>query len=344
MKLGDIALEYGCELRGDPDHAVTRVATLAAAEPDAVAFLANPAYRGQLAATRAGAVILTERDADASPVAALVTANPYLVYARLAARLHPLPAVAPGISPAAVLAADCELPASCAVAAGAVIDSGARLGERVQVGPNACIGRDVRIGDDSRLLAGVCVAAGSRIGARCVLHQGVVIGSDGFGNARTENGEWVKVPQLGAVRIGDDVEIGANTTIDRGAIDDTVIEDGVRLDNQIQVGHNVRIGAHTAIAALTGISGSTTIGRYCMIGGQVGFAGHLEIADHVVISGGTAVTHSIRRPGVYGGPASGPDEVSRWRRNAVRYQQLDDMAKRLRRLEKWAAQAQAGED
>ncbi len=338
VTLGEIALRYGCELQGDPQRRIERVGTLADAGPDAIAFLANPAYRGQLGETRAGAVILGEKAAGECPVPALIASDPYLVYAQVAAELHPLLPEAAGVAATAVLAEDCEVPASCSVAAGAVIESGVRLGERVRVGPLVWIGRNARIGDDTRLLAGARVAHEVSIGARCILHPGAVIGSDGFGNARTPAGQWIKVPQLGSVRIGNDVEIGANTTVDRGAIGDTVIEDGVRLDNQIQVGHNVCIGAHTAIAALTGISGSTTIGRYCMIGGQVGFAGHLKIADHVVISGGTAVTHSIRRAGAYGGPASGPDELVRWRRNAVRYQQLDDMARRLRRLEKWAAE------
>lgn len=338
LTLGDIAVRFGCELIGDPETRVTRVATLAEAADDSISFLASSGYRSALKLTSAAAVILAEADVADCPVAAVVADNPYLVYARVAALLHPSPPLAPGIHASAMVESDCEIPASCQVCAGAILESGVQLGERVFVGPAAVLGRDTRIGDDTRVLAGVLVTHMVDVGRRCILHPGAVVGADGFGNARDADGAWVKVPQLGTVRIGDDVEIGANTTVDRGAIGDTVIGDGVRIDNQVQVAHNVHIGPHTAIAALTGISGSTRIGAHCMIGGQVGFAGHLHIADQVAISGGTAVTHSIRRAGQYGGPATTADDVARWRRNAVRYQQLDDMAKRLRRLEKRAAE------
>ncbi|MDJ0927127.1 MAG: UDP-3-O-(3-hydroxymyristoyl)glucosamine N-acyltransferase [Gammaproteobacteria bacterium] len=334
LKLGDIAIRYGCELLGDPRISVEQVGTLAAAQGDAIAFLANSVYRSELKSTAAAAVILSPDLSDDCPVAALVCTNPYLVFAQLAGELHPAPPLSPGLHPAASIAPDCQVPETCRVAAGAVLESGVVLGERVYVGPNAVIGQDCQVGDDTQVLAGALILHEVSVGCRCILHPGAVIGSDGFGNASDATGAWVKVPQLGGVRIGNDVEIGANTTVDRGAIGDTLIADGVRIDNQVQIAHNVEIGPHTAIAALTGISGSTKIGAHCMVGGQVGFAGHLTIADQVGITGGTAVTHSLTKPGIYGGPAATADDAARWRRNAVRYRHLDDLARRLRALEK----------
>jgi UDP-3-O-[3-hydroxymyristoyl] glucosamine N-acyltransferase len=332
LTLGELAVRNGCELRGDPDVRVDHVATLAAAGAGALAFLANPQYRSQLGGTRATAVVLAADDAAACPVACLVSANPYLTYARIAADLHPAAALRPGVAAGAHVAAGGTLPASCQVQAGAWIGEDAVLGERVYVGPNTVIGAGCRVGDDTRIAAAAVLYDGVRIGRRCLVHAGAVIGADGFGIARDTSGTWTKVPQVGSVVVGDDVEIGANTTIDRGAIGDTVIGDGVKLDNQIQVGHNVTIGAHTAIAALTGISGSTRIGARCVIGGDAAFAGHLTIVDDVVIGGGAKVAQSITRPGVYGGAIPAGDARS-WRKNAVRFGQLDEIARRLRKLE-----------
>lgn len=334
ISLGLLAVRHGCELRGDPDIQVSRVATLAAADGSAISFFANPVYRPALAATRAAAVILHPRDADASPVPALLHSNPYVIYARVAALLHPPPPVDAGVDPMASVHRDAVIRPSCAVGPGAVIEAGVELGERVVVGPQTVVGKGARVGADTRLMAGVVVYPGVRLGSRCIVHAGAVIGSDGFGFARDADGSHVKVPQLGSVVIGDDVEIGASTTIDRGAIEDTVIHDGVKLDNQIQVGHNVRIGAHTVIAAQCGISGSTTIGSRCIVGGQAGFAGHITVADDVVIGGGASVVGSISVPGVYGGGATPADSLPRWRRNMVRFGQLDELARRLRELEK----------
>ena len=334
VSLGLLAVRYGCELRGDPGLVVDRVATLALADDRALTFLANATYRSQLATTRAAAVILSAAHAGDCPVAALVTPDPYVVYARIAAELHPGSPVEPGVHPSAVVGPGTVIPASCEVGPGVVLGRGVVLGERVVLGPRTVVGDRVAIGADSRLMPGVAVCSDVRIGVRCVLHSGVVLGSDGFGFAREREGSYVKVPQVGSVVVGDDVEIGANTTIDRGAIGDTVICDGVKLDNQIQVGHNVRIGEHTVIAAQTGISGSTTIGARCTIGGQAGFAGHIVVADDVVIGGGSSVTGSIRVAGVYAGGGTPADNVQRWRRNMVRFGQLDDLAKRLRDLEK----------
>lgn len=341
LRLGELAVRFGCELRGDPEARVDHVATLRAAGAGALSFLANPAYRSHLPATRATAVVLADAAAAESPCAALVTADPYALFARIAAVLHPAPPLVPGVSPQAVVAPDAVVPASCRVAAGAVVGAGVRLGERVDVGPHCVLASGSRIGDDTRLVANITVYPGVVLGARCILHAGVVVGADGFGFARERDGTYTKVPQVGGVRVGDDVEIGANTTIDRGALDDTVIGDGVKLDNQIQVGHNVVIGSHTVIAAQTGIAGSTTIGARCVIGGQVGIAGHITLADDVMVGGGASVTGSLRRAGVYGGGPTPADDLPRWRRNMARFGQLDALARRLRSLERRAG---AGED
>jgi UDP-3-O-[3-hydroxymyristoyl] glucosamine N-acyltransferase len=318
--LAALAVRFGCELKGDPDHEVDSVATLQNASPRSVSFLANLKYRRQLADTRAGAVILEPKFAAECPVAALVCSNPYATYARVAALLHPVPSAPPGIHPGAHVDAGAKIASSASIGAGAVIEAGVRIGERASIGPHCVLMRDAQVGDDTRLVASVTLCHGVQLGARCILHPGVVIGSDGFGFARQPEG-WLKVPQVGSVRIGDDVEIGASTTVDCGAIEDTVIEEGVKLDNQIQIGHNVRIGAHTVIAGCSGVSGSTAIGKRCIIGGMVGIAGHLTICDDVHVTGLTLISHSIRTPGVYssGWPAQ---EARQWRRTVARLRRL----------------------
>jgi UDP-3-O-[3-hydroxymyristoyl] glucosamine N-acyltransferase len=298
FSLGELAVRFGLELHGSPDTRVARVATLAEAAPGSLSFLADSRHRRELAATRASAVVLAAADAPACPVAALVTENPRLAFARMAALLHPEPERAPGVHPTAVVAAGVRVPASATVGPLAVIEEDVELGERSWVGPGCIVQRGARVGEETRLVARVNLYPGVVLGARCLVHAGAVIGADGFGLA-ADGGTWAKIPQVGSVRIGDDVEIGANTTVDRGAIGDTVIGEGAKLDNQIQVGHNVVIGAHTAIAACTGISGSTTIGKRCMVGGMVGFAGHLTVVDDVVITGCSLVSASIREPGSY---------------------------------------------
>jgi UDP-3-O-[3-hydroxymyristoyl] glucosamine N-acyltransferase len=332
LSLGELAIRHGLELRGDPDARVTRVGTLQHAGPDAVSFLANPRYRKHLASTRAGVVVLEPALAGQCGTAVLLSKNPYASYARIAADLHPPPEFAPGICPGACVDPSAEIAPDARVSPGAVVEAGARIGPGVYIGPNCVVGADAQVGAGSRLVANVTLCHGVRLGARVLVHPGAVIGADGFGLAREPEG-WIKVPQVGSVEIGDDVEIGANTTIDRGAIDDTVIEEGVKLDNQIQVAHNVRIGAHTVVAGCAGISGSTTIGRNCMIAGAVGIAGHLDIADGTVITGLTMVSRSLPKAGVYSG-ALPLDEAARWRRNAARFRQLDGLAKRVARLER----------
>ena len=321
LALGELAVRFGCELRGDPQLRVARVATLSSAGPGDLGFLANPRYRTQLRTTRATAVVLDEASAPLCPTAALVHSNPYATYARLAALLHPVPSAPPGVHPSAVIDASALIAPSASVGAGVVIGARAAVGERAHIGCGSVLGADVRVGADCLLHACVTLAPGTQLGERVCLQSGVVIGADGFGFARDGVG-WIKVPQLGSVRIGDDVEIGANTTVDRGAIDDTIIEAGVKLDNLIQVGHNVRIGEHTIIAGCTGISGSTRIGARCMIGGAVGIAGHLDICDDVVVTGKSAVTRSIGTPGVYSGvmPA---EAAALWRRLVGRFKRLE---------------------
>jgi UDP-3-O-[3-hydroxymyristoyl] glucosamine N-acyltransferase len=332
LTLGELAVRFGCELRGDPQLQVTRVATLATAEAGALAFLANPQYRDQLASTRATVVVLDPQSAAGCPVAALVHANPYATYARVAALLYPMPAVAAGIAPGASVAPGAMVHPSAQVGAAAVIADGARVGERSVVGPGCVIAQGAALGADCCLRSRVTLEYGVQLGDRVLVHAGAVIGADGFGFAR-DGKAWTKVPQLGSVRIGNDVEIGANTTIDRGAIDDTVIGDGVKIDNLVQVGHNCVIGNHTVIAAFVGISGSTRLGQRCMIGGAVGFAGHLDICDDVAVTGKSFVARSIDKPGIYssGIPA---EPAPRWRRLVARIRRLDTMAIRLTRLER----------
>jgi len=321
FSLGELAVRFGLTLRGEPSLKVHGVATLSRAESGTLSFLANSRYRRQLDTTRATAVLMSAEDEAHCPVAALIHPNPYLAYARIAALMHPAASAAPGIHPSAVVGSGARIAASAGIGPLTVVEDDAEIGERVSIGPGCIVQRGARIGADSILVSRVNLYPGVTLGRRCILHAGAVVGADGFGFAPNA-GAWVKVPQVGSVRIGDDVEIGANTTIDRGAIDDTVVEDGVKLDNQIQVGHNVLIGAHTAIAACTGISGSTVIGRRCMIGGMVGFAGHLTIADDVVVTGCSLVSASIKKAGSY---SSGMPTVETrlWRRMVAHLRRLD---------------------
>jgi UDP-3-O-[3-hydroxymyristoyl] glucosamine N-acyltransferase len=324
-------------LHGDGDCVIAGVDTLQDAGRDKISFYANRRYRRELAATHAAAVILRAEDRSQCPCHALVADNPYLAYARVATHLSASVAPPAGIHPSAVVDPAARVAASASVGPNSVVEAGAVIADGVVVGPLCLIGRDVVVGRDSRLIASVTLCHGTQLGERCVLQPGVVVGSDGFGLAN-DAGTWERVPQLGRVRIGNDVDIGANTTIDRGAIRDTVIADGVKLDNLIQVAHNVQIGAHTAMAGCTGISGSTKIGSHCTLAGAVGVVGHVEIADGVHVSGMSMVSRSIREPGTYTGsiPAMPHDE---WRRNFARLKQLDDMARRLRALEaEWAEQ------
>lgn len=329
----DLTRGFDITIRGNPDAPITSVGTLPSAGPDQIAFLANPAYRSSLKDTRAGAVILSAEDADQCPTTAVVTDQPYLVFARVAAQFAPGRRAERGVHETAVVDPNARVSAEAYVGPLCFVGPGASIAEGAELGPGCVVEEEAVIGPDTRLGARVVVSRGVRLGARVIVHPGAVIGADGFGIASDENGEWVKVPQLGSVVIGDDCEIGANTTIDRGAIEDTTLGDDVRIDNLVQVGHNVRIGSHTAIAGAAAIAGSATIGARCLIGGGVGVVGHITIADGVTVTARTLVTRSIAKPGVY---SSGTpmEENARWRRNAARIRQLDKLARDVARLAK----------
>ena len=331
VSLGSLAARFGCELVGDPDTEVSRVATLSNAGEGAVSFLANPAYRSQLATTAASAVILTPDIVDDNPVASLVASDPYVLFARVATVLYPRPSYPAGIHASAVVDGSAAVDPTAHVAPQVVVEAGASIGARSYVGPGSVIGTDCSIGDDCHISANVSLIDDVTIGDRVILHGGVVVGADGFGH-KMADGAWLKVPQVGGVRIGNDVEIGACTSVDRGAIDDTVIEDGVKLDNQIQIAHNCRIGAHTVIASGTGVSGSTTIGSRCIIAGHVGFVGHISVCDNVMITGQAVITKDITTPGIYSGAfAAEPDRD--WKRRVARFRRLDKLSERLQAIE-----------
>ncbi len=332
LSLQEIVSRLGGELIGSGDVEVRQVATLEKAAPDTITFLANERYLKQLKATRAGAVIVGERLRGALDAPHIVAANPYVYFARVSALFNPQSVTRASRHASAVIHPGAVLGEAVHVSPHAVIEDGAVIGAGCSIGAGTYVGAGVTLGDGCVLYPSVTIYHDCSLGKRVIVHAGVVIGADGFGIAM-EQDHWVKVPQIGRVRIGDDVEIGANTTIDRGAIDDTIIEDGVKLDNQIQVGHNVHIGAHTAIAACVGIAGSSRIGRFCRIGGASGIAGHLSITDNVEISAHTLVTKSIAEAGTYTGAY--PFESNReWRRNAASLRNLTELTGRVRALER----------
>ncbi|WP_409297126.1 UDP-3-O-(3-hydroxymyristoyl)glucosamine N-acyltransferase [Pseudomonas sp. KCJK8993] len=332
MKLGQLAEFLGATLRGDGEKEITGLATLQEAGPAQLSFLANPQYRKYLVDSRAGAVLLKAADADAYVGDALVVADPYLSYARVSHFFDPKPKVQAGIHPSAVIANDAQVDPTASIGAFVVIESGARIDAGVTVGAHCVIGARSVVGEGGWLAPRVTLYHDVRIGKRVVIQSGAVLGGEGFGFANSK-GIWHKIAQVGGVTIGDDVEIGVNTAIDRGALADTIIGNGVKLDNQIQIAHNVQVGDHTAMAACVGISGSTKIGKHCMLAGGVGLVGHIEICDNVFLTGMTMVTHSITEPGAYSsGTAMQP--AAEWRKSAARIRQLDDLARRLRQLEK----------
>ncbi len=332
-RLADIVARFGGRILGDAEVRVDHVAPLdSSAHAGHIAFLGNSKYSSQLAATRAAAVILREADAGATSLPRIVCDSPYAYFAKVSALFNPLPQPRPGIHPSAV------------VGDGARIDATAYIGAHVTIGPRAvigagsiimegcCIGADTVIGANARLYPRVVIYHNCVIGDNLIAHSGAVIGSDGFSFAMEGTG-WLKFPQIGRVVIGKNVEIGANTAIDRGALEDTVIEDDVKLDNLVHIAHNVRIGAHTAIAGCVGIAGSTTVGKYCLIGGATALSGHIHIADRVEILGFSMVTKSIREAGAYAGgyPAG---KHADWLRNAVHLRHLDELNDKVKQLQK----------
>lgn len=332
--LGEIAAVCDAELRGDPADEITNVASLHNAASGDLTFYADKRYRADLETTRASAVMLVATDVPACPTASLITDDPYLAYAKAARFLNPAPEFAPGVHPTAVIEANADIAAGCFIGANSVIGCNAVIGARTYIGPGCVVGPDAEIGSHCHIHSRVTLMERVEIGMRVLIHPGVVIGSDGYGMAN-DSGRWLKIPQLGSVMIGDDVEIGANTTIDRGAIENTVIEAGVKIDNQVQVGHNVRVGEHTAIAGGAVVAGSVKIGRRCMIGGASAITGHIEIVDDVVITGMSGVSNSIRQAGVYSSGVPITDNMT-WRRNMVRFRRLDELAGRVSALEKTA--------
>ncbi|WCG84002.1 UDP-3-O-(3-hydroxymyristoyl)glucosamine N-acyltransferase [Pectobacterium sp. A5351] len=332
IRLDALAQQLDAQLHGDGDIVITGVASMHSAKTGQITFLSDSRYREQLAGTQASAVVLTEADLPYCQVTALVVKNPYLTYARMAQLLDTTPQPATDIAPSAVIAPDAMLGQQVSVGANAVIESGAQLGDGVVIGPGCFIGKDARIGAGTRLWANVTIYHRVELGEHCLIQSGTVIGSDGFGYAN-DRGNWVKIPQLGTVRIGDRVEIGASTTIDRGALDDTVIGNGVIIDNQCQIAHNVVIGDNTAVAGGVIMAGSLKIGRYCMIGGASVINGHMEICDKVTVTGMGMVMRPITEPGVYSsGIPLQPNKV--WRKTAALVMNIDEISKRLKAVER----------
>ncbi|MFZ9034988.1 MAG: UDP-3-O-(3-hydroxymyristoyl)glucosamine N-acyltransferase [Francisellaceae bacterium] len=331
--LKQLADMLGGRVHGDDSIMVERLATLSAAMPGAISFLANPKYIDELKTTKASAVLLTKEALPLSSVAAIVLDNPYLAFAKVAAIFDRSPKPNGLIHPTAVIAEDVKTGNVVTIGAHVVIGAGSRLGDHTVIGANTVISDNVSIGDHCEIKPNVTIYHDVTIGDNTIIHANTVIGSDGFGNAKDEKGNWVKIPQIGGVRIGQNVEIGASTTIDRGAIDDTVIADGVKIDNQIQIAHNVIIGENTAVAGSVGIAGSVKIGKNCLLGGQVGISGHLEICDNVILTAASNVSKNITEPGMYSGGFNAKPHME-WKRMNARLFKLDKLENRVKLLEK----------
>lgn len=329
-RLEYLANRFGCQLYGDPDICITSVCTLQNGKPNAISHLTNPKYSCYMASTKASAVILKAAYAGKYSIPVLVHPNPHACYARVAALLsRENNQQISEIHPSAVIHKTASLGTNVTIGAHCFVGENTTIGDNCYIGPGVTLSAGTQVGAASVLYSNVSVYRDCVIGQRAILHSGVVIGADGFGFAQ-DNGEWIKVPQLGSVIIGDDVEVGANTTIDRGAIGDTIIEDGVKLDNQVQIGHNVHLGQHTLISGCVGIAGSATIGKHCTIGGGAGINGHIEVADNVHITAKSVVLQSITKPGTYSsGTPLQPN--SRWRRNFVLIGQLNKIIKGLKK-------------
>jgi UDP-3-O-[3-hydroxymyristoyl] glucosamine N-acyltransferase len=331
FSLQQLAQHLSAELHGDPQCEISGVAPLDKATKGQISFLSDPKYQSFLTTTSAAAVILSAKDAAIYTGNKLVMNNPYLGYAKVATLFIPKSATKPGIHPTAVIGEHCHIAPTASIGAHCVIGENVTVGANTRIGPGCTIGDSSSVGENCLLHAQVTLYHRVTIGNGTILHSGVVIGADGFGMVN-DQGVWHKIPQLGGVKIGEHVEIGANTAVDRGALEDTVIEDGVKLDNLIQIAHNVHIGAHTAIAGGTVVAGSVKIGKYCMIGGGVAISGHLQITDKVILTAKAEVGHSITEPGIYSSGMPYQPNLQ-WRKNITRFRQLDEMARRLKRLE-----------
>ena len=322
VTLGELASKYGCKLIGDDETRVSKVSTLQDADQDSISFLANPVYKSHLSETKASAVILSEEDQENCPCASLICKDPYLVFTRISSMLDHSKSFHPEIHSTAVIHNNAIVPESCSIQPGAFIAEGVNLGESVYIGANSVIEKNAHIGENSWIAPNVTVMNDCIVGNRAVIHPGVVIGGDGYGFSENEDQAWEKIPQVGSVIIGNDVEIGANTTIDRGALSNTVIGNGVKLDNLIMIAHNVVIGDHTAIVASSSIAGSSKVGKYCRISGQVGITGHVEIADHTTLTARTSVMKSISKPGVYSSSLFPHQETKEWQKNVAKFRRL----------------------
>ena len=333
LRLSELAEQFNLQYHGDGDVVIDGVGTLSDASGSQLSFLSNPAYRDQLATTRAAVVLVSASDADKCPVNTLISDDPYVSYAKIATLFDPKRPRNPGIHPSASIDPTATLGSHVHIGANAVIGAGCVIADAVVIGPGCVLTADCQLGPACHLDANVTLCDGVVIGQRCIIHPGAVIGADGFGLAFDQD-RWVKIPQLGTVRIGDDCEIGANTTIDRGAIGDTVLEHDVRLDNQIQIGHNVQIGAHTAMAGRVGISGSTTIGKYCMFAGSSGTVGHITVADRTTVNFCSVVTKSVTQAGTVWSAALPAQPLRDWNRSVAHLRKLEKLARRVLRLEK----------
>ncbi len=328
----ELSIIVNGEVVGDPNCVVNSVSTLTAAVEGQISFLSSSKFKNKLANTKASAVILKEIDSDSYSGNCITVNDPLVAYAKIATILHPLPVSSGQHHATAVIHNSAKIADNCSIGANSVIAENVIIGKNTIIESGCYIGQDCNIGEDSRIYPNVVIKHGSLIGKRCIIDSGTVIGSDGFGNAN-ENGRWVKIPQLGIVRIGDDVQIGSNVVIDRGAIENTVIENGVIMDNLIHVAHNVSIGENSAIAGCVGIAGSAVIGKNCMFAGQVGISGHIEIADNVTFTGASNVFQSVKEAGVY---SSGTplEPFRQWQKSNFRFKKLDDMARQIKDLEK----------
>lgn len=331
VTLAELARQFGAQLRGAGETLITGVADFDLAGPGQITYVSEPSRRRRLEHCRAAAVVVSAADAGRCSGNALIVDHPQLCFARIAAFLHAPPRAASGMHPHAQVDAGALVAPTAAIGPGSVVEEGAVIAENVEVGPGCYIGRGAEIGAGSRVLGHSWIGVACVLGRNCLLQPGVIVGSDGFGYVQ-DGSRWVKVMQLGRVVIGNDVEIGANSTIDRGALTDTVIGDGVKIDNLVQIAHNVRIGENTAIAACVGVAGSTTIGRRCEIGGQVGITGHLTIADDVRVLAKSLVGASITEAGTYGSGMQ-VEPATQWRRQVVRWRRLEETEQRLRKLE-----------
>ena len=334
ITLAQIAAHINATVVGSENHEVKKLATIDEADEEAVTFLSNPKFKKKLTTTRARAIIVAERDIQRDlPVNWLVVENPYLAYAKVSELFSSAPRFAPGMHASAVIAESAEIGQGVYIGPHVVVEPGVKIGENAIIGAGSYLGHDCVIGAATQLHARVTLYSGTKVGQRCIFHSGVVLGADGFGIAKDKD-KWVKIEQIGNVRIGDDVELGANTCIDRGALEDSIIANGVKIDNMCHLGHNVQIGESTVMAAFTAVAGSAIVGKQCTIGGGSGILGHTVMADHTTVTARTFVSGSISEPGTAVSSGTTMQSTMGWRRNVGRFKQLDELFKRILRIEK----------